>query len=66
MELESCISSLEKGTDKCCSKGEQQHNIAKFLKANELRKASKSKESTTKDIDIKIKKLQEDLKKIGK
>ena len=62
MEFESCISSLEKDTDKCCSEGEQQHDIVKFMKANELRKASKSKESTIKDIDIKIKKLKEDLK----
>ena len=46
MELESCISSLEKDANKCCSKGKQQHDIAKLLKANELRKASKSKEST--------------------
>ena len=66
MELESCISSLEKDANKCCSVGEQQHDITKFLKANELRKASKSKESTIKDIDIKIKKLEEDLKKTGK
>ena len=57
MELESCISSLEKDADKCCSKGEEQHDIAKFLKVNELRKASKSKESIIKDSDIKIKKF---------
>lgn len=49
-----------------CSKGGQQHDIAKFLKANELRKASKPKESTIPDIDIIIKKLEEDLKKIVK
>ena len=36
------------------------------MKANELRKASKSKESTIPDVTIKIKKLEEDLKKIVK
>ena len=49
-----------------CSKGEQQHDTAKFLKVNELRKASKSKESTIPDVDFIIKKLEEDLKKIVK
>ena len=66
MELKSCISSSKKDVDKCCREGEQQHDIANFLKANELRRASKLKESTFKDIDIKIKNLEEDLKKIGK
>ena len=39
-----------KKTDNFCSKGEHQHDIAKFLKAKEPRKASKSNESTIKDI----------------
>ena len=34
MELESCISSLEKDTDKSCSEGEQQRDMVKFLKVN--------------------------------
>ena len=41
MELKSWISLLEIEADKCCSEGEQEHDIAKVLEANELRKASK-------------------------
>ena len=41
MELQSCIFSLEEHADKCYSEAEQQHEIASFLKANELQKASK-------------------------
>ena len=54
LELACCISCLEKDTDNFCSKGEHQHDIAKFLKAKERRKASKSNESTIKDIIWKL------------
>ena len=48
MELESCISSLEKDVDKCCSEGKKQYDFSKFLKANELRNDLKSRGSPIK------------------
>ena len=63
MEVELCVKSLNKDINVCCDKGETNHDISMFLKANALRKAVTQKESTIADLDHAIQQLEEDLKK---
>ena len=63
MEIDTCIQSLNKDMNKCLEKGETNHDMAMFLKANAFRKAISEKKETMGNLDEAIKKLEEDLKK---
>lgn len=63
MELDTCISSINKDMNECLDKGEASNDLALFLKTNPFRKSISEKKVTMGDLDEAIKKREANFKK---
>ena len=51
MEVQSCITMLNKDISACCQESEEKHEISYFLNANALRKTIQEKEGIVKTLE---------------
>ena len=65
MDVQSCITMLNKDIDACCQEGEEKHEISYFLMANTLRKTIQEKEDIVKTLEYAISNLEKKKKEFN-